>query len=193
MVTKVPLTTIDVVHARYISPDHRVMSVITVDGKLQVFDKQDDRVEFAACQEHLTSIEPFAWSGAQPGEPKETLVELDLTCPPMVEVTPAPAEPEASTEPVVAEPDPPAPPISEPEAVVEAQPVPPAEDTPAQPLPEDVTPEVLPAAEPPVVPSEPELKAEEVLTPPPSDPALAPAEAPQEPSLAPPVQEEPKV
>lgn len=162
MVTVVPIVTMNVISAKYISPDNKVISVITEDGNLKVLEKDNDRAEFAAVELHFPEIEPFAYSGQTPDPPK--LVELDSTCPPMIEVPPEEVEVPPPVEEILPE-------------------VPPEVPAPLPPSGEIVTPEVPaePAVPDEAVPLDPNLAVpaiDEVALPTEAPEILPPAEVP---------------
>lgn len=141
---KVPLNSITVVNAKYLTPSHDTISLVLDSGEMTVYHKDKDRKEFLLVEEYVGEIEPFLRSAEMvkkkvsiPEAPKEPVVP-EVTSP--VETAPAILP-------------------SSPPEVVEAS----APQVPVVPAPEPVpssTPEPAPLS--PVVESEPQTAVSDV-------------------------------
>jgi hypothetical protein len=159
-VYEVPLKVMRVVNAKYLTPNHETISVITDQGAHQIYVRDQNRDEFDLIVKHVKDIEPFMKK-----EP-----ELEVAPVPVMEPTPPAPEPVmVSSEPVPVAPPPPA----EPDPVpVEPAPEPPAPVEPVvepAPVMEPETPPP-PQPEPDPLPGTPEAalkQAEEMLQQPP--------------------------
>lgn len=59
-ITEVPLQVLKVVSAKYLTPGHDVVSVITPEGELKIFTRAQDQIQFDLVVAHVKNIEPFA-------------------------------------------------------------------------------------------------------------------------------------
>lgn len=162
---EVPLQSIKVVNAKYLTPTHETISVILDTGEMTVFEKQRDRREFDLVEKYVDIIEPF--DRAAKVESKKELkarIEAERMAQEAAKVIEAPVPQPAAQSPLPVEPEAPSRTQEEPAPLipreVEVQPEAPVESV-------AVVPEApaVPEAQAPIVPVEPIVPAPEPIPP----------------------------